>query len=228
MVSDYVLSSLGRRPLTDTKPHILKVAHTAINHIPPRSLFVHNLRPKSPKELQRRLVQLHISNLPAQAHPGAIPKRHVILEELLRPLRVLKPPLGPELTRIIPIQLLVAVHEPRVARELHPLGDEPVLAEVHAAGARDAGEDVGRRGRQAHRLAQAGEVVWAVGHDVLVLRDAAPGADPAGLGRGVQLGHQLGVDVWVGEDVHHHCLEGCAGRVCAGEEHEEDLGFDVV
>lgn len=67
-----------------------------------------------------------------------------------------------------------------------------------------------------------------MGHDILVLRDAAPGADLAGLGRGVQLGHELGVDGWVREHVDHHGLEGRACCVCAREEHEEDLGLDVV
>jgi hypothetical protein len=31
----------------------------------------------------------------------------------------------------------------------------------------------------------------------------------------------------VGEDVAHQGLEGCAGGVCACEEHEEDFGSDV-
>lgn len=221
-------SSLDRRPLADTKPHILVVAHTAIDHIPTGHLLVGNLGPVGPEELQRRLVQLHVGDLPAQAHPGAVSKRHVVLQELLGPLRVLEPPLRAELAGVVAVQGLVAVNQPRVARELRPLGREPVPAEAHPSRPGHAWEDVGRRGREAHRLAQAGEVVRAVGDDVLVLRDAAPGADPAGLGGGVELGHELGVYGWVREDVDHHGLEGGAGRVCAREEHEEDLGLDVV
>lgn len=221
-------SSRDRRPLADTKPHILVVADAALDDIPPGHLLVRDLGPVRPEELQRRLVQLHVGDLPAQAHARAVPERHVVLEEVPGPLRVLEPPLRAEVPGVVAVQVLVAVHQPRVARELRALGRELPLAEAHAPRPRDPREDVGRRGRQAHRLAQAGQVVGAVGHDVLVLRDAARGADPARLGGGVQLGHELGVDGRVREDVGHHGLERRAGRVCAREEHEEDLGLDVV
>lgn len=148
-------SSLDRRPLADAKPHILVVTHTAINDITSRHFLVRNLGLVCPEELQRCLEKLHVRDLPAQAHPGAIPKGHVVLKELLCLLQVLEPPLGAELTRIVAVQVLVAVHEPGVACQLRPLGHEQVISKVDPTRPSDTREDVGSRGGEAHRLAHA-------------------------------------------------------------------------
>lgn len=210
MLLEKLSSSIARR---DLDLHVLKVTHTTINDILTSLQLINPLNIKASQEQKRALVKFHPRNILSKADSRSVSEAHVILVVDLS-LIFVQPSLRLELLSVIAVNVGVTVYEPRVAGDFGTLRDK-VTADLKATSGCNTRENVGRGGIETHALFDASDIVGAVLDDLVVLGHFGELSSSGGL---VNLGKELLVNSWVGEDVNHHGLESSASCISTGQE----------